>query len=179
MRVTIDHGSIEILQGDITRQDTEAIVNAANNHLWMGGGVAGAIKRIGGEEIESEAVAQGPIEIGEAVGTSAGTLQAKYVIHAAVMGQDLHTDSSYIQAATRSALILAESKQLASIAFPALGTGVGGFSVFHCAKIMLTEVIDVLMRSKHLHHVRFVLFDKSTFDAFEQEMKLQFSAKRH
>ncbi len=179
MRYSIDHGSIEVVQGDIADQETDAIVNAANNHLWMGAGVAGAIKRKGGEEIEREAVAQGPVEIGSAVITSAGALKAKHILHAAVMGQDLHTNADFITKATRNTLRLAEERNIGSMSLPALGTGVGGFSVFHCAKIMLTEAIDFLMKSKSLRHIRFVLFDKQTFDAFEQELKLQFSSKRH
>ena len=88
---------IRLLQGDIAEAETDAIVNAANNQLWMGAGVAGAIKRKGGAEIEKEAVAKGPILVGEAVATGAGNLPARYVIHAAVMGQDLKTDEAKIQ----------------------------------------------------------------------------------
>lgn len=179
MRFPINKNIIEVVQADITDQDTEAIVNAANNHLWMGGGVAGAIKRKGGEEIEREAMAKGPVEIGEAVITSGGKFKAKYVIHAVVMGQDLHTDPDKIKKATQTSLLLAEKQKISSLSFPALGTGVGGFSVFHCAKIMITEAIEFLMNAKHIHLVRFVLFDKPTFDAFEEELRLQFSAKRH
>lgn len=167
-----------MIQGDITDQDTEAIVNAANNHLWMGAGVAGAIKRKGGVEIEKEAVVQGPIEIGGAVITSGGNLKAKFVIHAAAMGQDLHTDAEKIRNATRSSLKLAEEKKITSISFPALGTGVGGFSQFHCAKIMMTEAVQFLQSSTYLTLVRFVLFDMETLSAFEEELKLEFSAKR-
>jgi len=179
MRYSIDHCSIQVLQGDITDQDTDAIVNAANNHLWMGGGVAGAIKRRGGQQIEAEAVAQGPVEIGKAVLTSGGSLPAKHVVHAAVMGQDLHTDAMKIKTATQSSLMLAETNGISSLSFPALGTGVGGFSAYHCAKIMMTEAIEFLMRSKHVHEIRFVLFDEPTFTVFEEELKLQFSTKRH
>ena len=179
MRFPINHNSIEVIRGDIADQETEAIVNAANNHLWMGAGVAGAIKRKGGEEIEREAITLGPIEVGEAVLTSAGKLKAKYIIHAAAMGQDLHTDAQKILAATKNSLLLADQKNISSLSFPALGTGTGGFSVFHCAKIMITEAISFLQGSKHVHLVRFVLLDQATFDAFEQELKLQFSAKRH
>lgn len=179
MRVSIDRGAVEVARGDITGEETDAIVNAANNHLWMGGGVAGAIKRKGGEEIEEEAVALGPIDVGEAVVTGGGALKARHVIHAAVMGQDLHTDEKKIASATRSSLVLAEREKFASISFPALGTGVGGFSVFHCAKIMLSETIRFLTSSTYLRLVRFVLFDEETFTAFEEELKLQFSAKRH
>jgi len=179
MRIPIGTSAIEIIQGDITEQDTEVVVNAANNFLWMGAGVAGAIKRKGGIEIEKEAVAKGPIEVGEAVITSAGKLKVKYIIHAAVMGQDLHTDSEKIKRATRSALKLTEEKKFSSISFPALGTGVGGFSPFHCAKIMIEEAIEFLQQSKSVRLVKFVLFDQQTFDAFQEELKLVFSKKRH
>ena len=179
MRFPIDNHSIEVAQGDITKETTDAIVNAANNHLWMGGGVAGAIKRAGGEEIEKEAMALGPVDVGQAVITSAGKLHATYVIHAAVMGQDLRTDAEKIKRATMNSLMLAEEKRISSLSFPALGTGVGGFSVFHCAKIMLTEAIAFLQRSQHLHVVRIVLFDDTTFSAFKEELSLQFSSKRH
>ena len=179
MKIPINKSTLEIMQGDITDQNTVAIVNAANNQLWMGGGVAGAIKRRGGEEIEREAMGQGPVEVGEAVVTSGGKLAAQYVIHAAVMGQDLHTDEKKIKSSTRSALQLAEKKGIASISIPALGTGVGGFSIFHCAKIMIGEAVEFLMTSKNVIEIRFVLFDKEGYDAFEGELKLQFSAKRH
>lgn len=179
MRIPINHGTLELVKGDIANEETDAIVNAANNHLWMGAGVAGAIKRKGGEEIEREAVALGPIEIGQAVLTSGGKLKAKHVIHAAAMGQDLHTDAVKIKTATLSALTLAEKHQLISISFPAMGTGVGDFSPFHCAKIMLTEAIQFLQTSKHNKTIHVVLFDQETYDAFEQELKLQFSTKRH
>jgi O-acetyl-ADP-ribose deacetylase (regulator of RNase III) len=95
------------------------------------------------------------------------------------MGQDLRTDASKIQLATRNALNIADEKNIPSISFPALGTGVGGFSAFHCAKIMITEAIGFLMTSRKVNLVRFVLFDQPTLDAFEQELKLQFSSKRH
>jgi O-acetyl-ADP-ribose deacetylase (regulator of RNase III) len=179
MRVRIGVGELKILQGDITEQTTEAIVNAANNHLWMGAGVAGAIRRKGGEEIEREAVTQGPIDVGQAVITRGGSLKAKYVIHAAAMGQDLQTDANKIKAATRNSLLLADQHKIFSISFPALATGVGGFSPFHCAKIMITEAVEFLQNANHLRTVCFVLFDTSTYDAFEEELKLQFSSKRH
>ena len=179
MQIRINKGTIEVIKGDITEQTTDAIVNASNNHLWMGAGVAGAIKRKGGIEIEQQAIAQGPVEIGNAVITTAGKLQSKFVIHAAVMGQDLHTNPENIKNATKSSLKFAEQKKITSICFPALGTGVGGFSIFHCAKIMITEAIDFLSSSQHLKLVKIVLFDEQTFNAFTEELKLQFSVKRH
>lgn len=179
MKVNIGHAALEIIQGDIADQDTEAVVNAANNYLWMGSGVAGAIKRKGGEEIEREAMAQAPIEIGSAVITSGEKLKAKYVIHAAAMGQDLHTDTNKVKLSTINSLKLAEAKEIKSISFPAIGTGVGGFSIFQCANVMTSEAINFLQKAKHLNLVRFVLFDKATLDAFNEELKLQFSSKRH
>lgn len=179
MRIPINRGSIEIVRGDIAEESSDAIVNAANNHLWMGAGVAGAIKRKGGDEIEQEAIAKGPINIGDAIITRAGSLATRHVIHAAVMGQDLHTDATKIEKATLSSLQLAEKHKFTSMSFPALGTGVGGFSPFHCAKIMIATSVGYLQGSKHLRNVRLVLFDQATFDAFEEELKLQFSSKRH
>ena len=160
---------VELVEGDITEQEVDAIVNAANNELWMGGGVAGAIKRKGGEEIEREAVSKGPIEVGSAVETGAGRLPAKYVIHAAVMsGRDLKTDAEKIRRATRSALELAERLGVESIAFPALGTGVGGFPFEECAKIMLSEVKGFAQGAKNVKLVRFVLYGREAFEAFKR-----------
>lgn len=178
MKVKILNNTLEIIQGDITEQDTDAIVNAANNHLWMGSGVAGAIKRKGGQEIEDEAIMLGPIEIGQAVITKAGKLKAKFVIHAAGMGQDLKTDSDKVKNATRNSLLLAEKSELNSISFPAIGTGVGGFSIYQCAKVMLQEAIDFMQKSDNLKLIRFVLFDKETYNVFEKELKNKFSATR-
>jgi O-acetyl-ADP-ribose deacetylase (regulator of RNase III) len=171
--VEIGNGEIEITKGDITEAATEAIVNAANNHLWMGAGVAGAIKRKGGIEIEREAVSKGPVKTGEAVITGAGKLKAKYVIHAAGMGQDLQTDAQKVKDATRSSLELADSHKISSIAFPAIGTGVGGFPVSECARIMVGEAASFLQKSKSLRKVMFVLFDESTEDAFRAALESQ------
>src|SRR5438128_7903252 len=95
---------MEVVEGDITQLDVDAIGNAANDHLWMGAGVAGAIKRAGGEAIEREAVAKGPIPVGSAVATGAGRLHARHVIHGAVMGQDLRTSAELIGQTTRACL---------------------------------------------------------------------------
>lgn len=179
MRIHVGKGEISVLRGDIAVQDTDGIVNAANNQLWMGAGVAGAIKRKGGAVIEQEAMARGPIEIGSAVSTSAGALKAKRVIHAAVMGQDLHTDADFIKKATRSSLVLAEKEGLTSVAFPALGTGVGGFSLYHCASLMIGEVLDFMVRAAKLREARFVLFDAEACEIFEKELKSRFTVHGH
>jgi O-acetyl-ADP-ribose deacetylase (regulator of RNase III) len=170
MMTRIGPAVLAILQGDITDQEVDAVVNAANNHLLMGSGVAGAIKRKGGDAIEQEAMALGPVEIGEAVLTSAGSLRARHVIHAAVMGQDLHTNAGLIRKATHNSLTLAERNQLGSLAFPALGTGVGGFPLGDCAGIMLAETIDFFPHAKFVREVRFVLFDRAGLEIFEKEL---------
>ena len=159
--------SIEIVDDDIAAQTTDAIVNAANNAFWMGSGVAGAIKSRGGNTIEHEAMAQGPVEPGACVLTSAGRLAAKHVIHAAVMGQDLATSAALIETATASALRLADARGLASIALPAFGTGVGGFPIAQCARIMFLAVRAHAPAARSLRLVRFVLFGQTAYSAFE------------
>lgn len=161
---------ITLRQGDITREETEAIVNAAHSSLWMGGGVAGAIKRVGGGEIEEEAVKKGPISVGEAVVTGAGKLSCKYVIHAAVMGPDLVTDEEKIRAATRNSLLRAQELGLKSIAFPALGTGVGRFPYSEAAEVMVQEVGEHLAKECSLEEVVFVLYGEEAYRAFEKVM---------
>jgi O-acetyl-ADP-ribose deacetylase (regulator of RNase III) len=162
---------IEIQKGDITKMEIEAIVNAANNRMLMGGGVAGAIKRAGGKVIEDEAVKQAPIPIGEALVTRAGRLNAKYVIHAAVMGMDFQTDAEKIQKATHNSLVQAVEFGIKSIAFPALGTGVGGFPMDECARIMINEVHNFISGKNGLAKVVFVLYDDAAYRTFKSEME--------
>jgi len=158
--------TIEIADGDIAAERTDAIVNAANNEFWMGAGVAGAIKLHGGAEIEREAMALGPVEPGACVVTSSGKLAARFVIHAAVMGQDLRTSAEIIEQATTNALKTADQQHLASVAFPAFGTGVGGFSLDACARIMLGAVRRFAPSASSLHVVRFVLFGRRAYEVF-------------
>lgn len=162
---------LEVYKGDITRLELDALVNAANNRLWMGGGVAGAIKRAGGSQIEAEAVKKGPIAIGEAVSSGAGRLKARYIIHAAVMGQDLRTDAEKIRQATRNSLLRADELRLKSLAFPALGTGVGGFPLDECARVMIAEVLDYSADKTGLERVVFVLYDETAYRIFARELK--------
>ena len=162
---------IEVVRGDITKADVVAIVNAANNELWMGAGVAGAIKRAGGDVIESEAVAKGPIMPGEAVYTGAGRLPFKIVIHAAVMGQDLRTSDKPIRQATIASLNIAEKLEMESIAFPAFGTGVGGFPMMACANIMTKAVLAYQLLSEQIRRVQFCMFDDLGYAAFTEALK--------
>ena len=128
---------LEVVEGDIAALDVDAVANAANDHLWMGAGVAGALKRAGGEEVEREAVAKGPIPVGTAVATGAGRLPARWVIHGAVMGQDLRTSADLIERTTVACLGLSDELGCESLALPAFGTGVGGFPLDECARIMV------------------------------------------
>lgn len=157
---------LEVVEGDITALDVDAVANAANNHLWMGSGVAGAIKRAGGEEIENEAVAKGPIEVGDAVATTAGCLAARWVVHGAVMGQDLRTSAELVRGTTESCLRVAEELGAESLALPAFGTGVGGFPVEECAQIMVGTVRRHEPRA--LRRVVFAVFGADAQAAFER-----------
>lgn len=168
---------IEVCKGDITQLELDALVNAANNHLWMGGGVAGALKRAGGKEIEAEAVSQGPIPVGEAVVTGAGRLKARYIIHAAVMGQDLRTDAAKIRQSTKNSLLRADEISIKSIAFPALGTGVGGFPLDECARIIISEVNQYSARKTALERVVFALYNEPAYQIFKQELDRQLQLK--
>ncbi len=160
---------IRIINGDISLMDTDAVVNAANNHLWMGAGVAGALKRRGGQEIEKEAVAKGPIPVGEAVFTKGYNLPARYVIHAAVMGQDLRTSADLIRRATYNSMRVADELGLSSISFPALGTGVGGFPLDRCAEIMYEEILRYEREhpDTSIKEVVFVLYGDNAYNIFK------------
>jgi O-acetyl-ADP-ribose deacetylase (regulator of RNase III) len=162
---------VETVKGDITKVNTEAIVNAANNHFWMGAGVAGAIKAAGGEIIEKEAVKKGPVVPGEAVYSTAGLLPYKVVIHAAVMGQDLRTTDKLIRQATVSSLNIADQLKIKSIAFPAFGTGVGGFPMKACANLMGATVFGFQKIARHLEKVQFCLFDEYGYKFFTESVQ--------
>ena len=132
---------VEVREGDITEFEGDAIVNAANSLMIMGGGVAGAIKRKGGEEIEREAMSKAPVPVGQAIYTSAGRLKAKYIIHAPTMPEPamrIPPENAYL--ATKAALRLAKELGVKSIAFPAMGAGVGGLSVYESTRQMLKAI---------------------------------------
>lgn len=155
---------LEVRDGDIAAVEVDAVANAANDRLWMGAGVAGALKRAGGDEIEREAVALGPIPLGSAVATSAGSLPARWVIHGAVMGQDLRTDADLVRRTTRSCLQLADELGCRSLALPAFGTGVGGFALAECARIMVAEARS--FEPQTLERVIFAVFGGEAYDVF-------------
>lgn len=185
---------IRVVKGDITEDTSQAIVNAANNSFLMGGGVAGAIKRKGGQIIEDQAVKQGPVEVGESVITSAGRLPAEYVIHASTMALPTSrqagifrqrrtrlnksievagkTDEVIIRKATFGALLCVQKNNISSIAFCALGCGVGGFSYVTAAKIMAQEIFRYVreVKSPTLEKITFVLNSKKPFDIFNKNV---------
>jgi O-acetyl-ADP-ribose deacetylase (regulator of RNase III) len=172
MKTSVGKTKLEIASGDITQLEVDAIANAANTELWMGSGVAGAIKRAGGEAIEVEAMLQGPIQVGEAVATTGHGLKARWVVHAAVMGQDLQTNANAIAKATRSALDCAVRCQARSIAIPAFGTGVGGFPLYQCASIMVGETVAYLKEHPHtsLRHIMFSVYSDAARAAFKNAL---------
>jgi O-acetyl-ADP-ribose deacetylase (regulator of RNase III) len=159
---------VEVVEGDIAALPVDAIANAANDRLWMGAGVAGAIKRAGGEEIEREAVAKGPIAVGDVVATDAGRLPARWVIHAAVMGQDLRTSADAIASATRRTLEVADELGAESLALPAFGTGVGGFPLDECARLMVGAARSYEPRT--LRRVVFAVYGTEAETAFRSAL---------
>jgi O-acetyl-ADP-ribose deacetylase len=159
---------MSVVEADITTLEVDAIANAANSELWMGSGVAGAIKRAGGEEIEREAVAKGPIEVGGAVPTGAGKLTARWVIHGAAMGPDLRTDEELVRRTTRSCLQVADGLGARTLALPAFGTGVGGLPLETCARAMVDVV--TAYEPESLEEVAFAVHGTAALEAFELAM---------
>jgi O-acetyl-ADP-ribose deacetylase (regulator of RNase III) len=158
---------VQLWNGDICELEVDAIVNAATTSLWMSTGVAGAIKRRGGDSIEYDAVRQGPVTIGSAVATDAGELACRYVIHAVSLGPDRRTTREAIESATRAAIAEAERLNVESLAFPALGTGVGGFPLEDAAETMVSTVRDELTRARAIKLVIFALRGAAAYAAFQ------------
>jgi O-acetyl-ADP-ribose deacetylase len=161
---------IEIWNGDICDLEVDAIVNPANVTLWMSTGVGGALKRAGGDAIEYAAVRQAPAELGGAVATPGGTLAARIVIHAVSLDRDRRTSGPTIEAAVRSAMARAREAGVTSIAFPALGSGVGGFPIEEGARITVATVRDELPASPSIAHVIFALRGAAAYAAFAEAL---------
>lgn len=167
--------SLQVVQGDLTTQEVDAIVNAANNDLQLGGGVAGAIARAGGPEIQRECDRVGSIEVGGAAITRGGRLNARHVIHAASMQLGGRTTAESLRRSTARSLELARDQGLRSIAFPAVGTGIARFPMEDCARIMIEEVVRHARGGTSLTDVRFVLFGAEAESAFRREADRQLS----
>jgi len=162
----IDGVIVRLQKGDLTQQDVDAIVSDSNNALWMGSGVAAAIKRKGGEIIEAEAVEQGPIQPGDAVIGTAGRLRSRYVIHAAAMDTKLETTGEMIAAATRSALSRASERGLQSIALPALGVGTSKFPPEDAGQVMLQEIGYHVQAGTTLRHITISVMSEQVYKGF-------------
>jgi O-acetyl-ADP-ribose deacetylase (regulator of RNase III) len=173
MEHTINASTLILSCGDITKESTDAIVNAANSSLAGGGGVDGAIHRAGGLAILQECRTIGSCPTGKAVVTTGGNLKAKYVIH--TVGPRYHDgtkrEASLLKSAYLESLKLASIHNLTSIAFPAISTGAYGYPLHEAAKIALQTTIEYLKEHQDIQLVRFVLYDQSTYDIFTQELK--------
>jgi O-acetyl-ADP-ribose deacetylase (regulator of RNase III) len=174
MHVRIEGITLRLVEGDITDLDVDAVVNAANQHLQLGAGVAGAIRARGGPAIQEECNRIGFCPVGEAVITTGGKLLAEYVIHAVgPLGSDSDADD-LLASATHSSLALADRHNLRSIAFPAISTGVFGFPMEDCAEIMLGTVIEYLENAEtHLETVIICLYGEDAFEVFADELARQ------
>ncbi len=172
MEVKINKGIISLIQGDITKQDTEAIVNAANKTLLGGGGVDGAIHRAGGKAILEECIKIGGCETGEAVITTGGNLPAKYVIHTVgpVYRDGTRGEPDLLASAYRSSLTLASANNIKSISFPSISTGAYRFPLEQAAGIALQIAINYLHEHDYIELICFVLFGQDAFDAFEKKL---------
>ncbi len=164
--------TVEIVQGDITALTVDAVVNAANTDLKLGSGVAGAIRKKGGPEVQTECDEHAPISLGEAAITGAGNLGAKFVIHAAAMHLGGTVSSESLKASTVNALKRAKENNVKTLAFPAIGTGVGNFPIRDCANIMISSVLEYLSNEESsITKVYFVLFDSEGYEVFKEVLE--------
>jgi len=165
--------TITVIKGDITKvEGFRAIVNPANSMMIMGGGVAGAIRRAGGEEIEAQALKHAPVPVGRAVATHAGKLRVDYVIHAPTMERPaMRTDLNRVRKAVNAALKVAENLKIESVAFPGMGTGIGGLDPESAAEAMIDEILAFLKESKHVKAVGLIAYTKDLYEAFLKAIK--------
>jgi O-acetyl-ADP-ribose deacetylase (regulator of RNase III) len=170
MHKTVNQSVIELVEGDITEMDTEAIVNAANTALQLGAGVAGAIRSKGGPRIQEECNQLGGTYVGGAVITTGGDLMARYVIHAVGPQMGEGNEDQKLENAAKNSLITADRRGLKSIAFPAISTGIYGFPIDRCARIMVSATAEYLRGETGIERVVFCLFGKESYKAFEKEL---------
>lgn len=173
MEWKVGPATLELVEGDITRQDTEAVVNAANKYLRPGGGVDGAIHRAGGPAIETECRGLGGCPTGEARITTGGNLKAGYVIHTVgpVYKDGRHHEPELLASCYRESLKLASAKGIKSLSFPSISTGVYGYPMEDAATIALKTVIDYLGHHPEIQRVRFVLFGKAAYEVYEKALQ--------
>ena len=171
MEMKVGNSVLELVEGDITEMQTEAIVNAANARLILGGGVAGAIRRKGGPKIQQECNETGGTFVGGAVKTTGGNLKAKYVIHAVGPRMGEGNEDNKLKNATLNSLKLMDEYNLKSIAFPAISTGIFGFPIDRCSKIMINVAKEYLQGITQIEKIIFCLYSASDFEVFEKELK--------
>jgi len=172
VKVQVGQATLELVEGDLTRQDTEAIVNAANSSLLGGGGVDGAIHRAGGPKILAECRQLGGCPTGEARLTTGGNLQARYVIHTVgpIYRDGLHREPELLASCYRESLKLAAAKGLTSLAFPSISTGAYGYPMAAAARIALKTTLDYLKAHPEIKLVRFVLFGRPAYEVYAQAL---------
>ncbi len=170
----LDKTTLELMQADITDLDVDVVVNAANQHLQLGSGVAGAIRAKGGPSIQEECNRIGGTPVGTAVMTGAGNLRARQVIHAVGPQMGEGDEDKKLASAVRSALALADRHGMKSIALPAISTGVFGFPIDRAARIMLTEIQRFLQGGTKLDRVVLCLYDEEAFGVFKKELRRGF-----
>jgi O-acetyl-ADP-ribose deacetylase (regulator of RNase III) len=175
MKVEINNSLLELHDGDITEMQTDAIVNAANERLILGGGVAGAIRTKGGPEIQAECNKIGGTFVGGAVITTAGNLKTKHVIHAVGPRMGEGNENEKLKNATLNSLKLADENNLKSISFPAISAGIFGFPIESCAEIMLNITIEYLNGQTGLQKVIFCLFGDDSYQIFAKQLKQEIS----
>ena len=175
MKVKINNRVLELLDGDLTEMDTDAIVNAANAQLVLGGGVAGAIRKKGGPKIQEECNKIGGTFVGGAVITSGGNLKAKHVIHAVGPRMGEGDEDQKLKNATLNSLKVAVENNLKSISFPAISTGIFGFPIGRCAEIMLKTTIDYLKGQTSMERVVFCLFGRDSYEVFANQLEKETS----
>ena len=173
MEVKANQSTISLVEGDITKEETDAIVNAANSRLAGGGGVDGAIHRAGGPSIMEECKKIGGCPTGKAVITTGGNLKAKNVIHTVgpIYSGGRKNEAELLASAYRESLKLASSKGLKSIAFPSISTGAYGYPLSEAANVAINTVLEYLKANTDLKLVRFVLFGRQAYDEYEKVLK--------
>ncbi len=171
----IGRARVRILMGDVSEQDTDAIAIAANDRLWMSGTIANAVKQKAGEDVETLAMKQGPAPIGSVVVTDGGGLNAKFLMHVVIMGQDIKTSYDNIKEGVISLVRKSDELGLASISMPALGTDVAKFPAHEAAKSIIDGIIDSLLDAENIREIRIVLRNEGIYKTFVQEFERQFS----
>ena len=162
---------IKLVEGNIVLLEVEAVVNAANKSLVLGGGVAGAIRSYGGPSIQEECNKVGPIQVGEAVITNAGKLKAKYVIHAVGPVSGEGEEEEKLRSTTLASLKIAEEKKIKDIVFPAISTGIFGFPIQRCSEIMLKTALEFLEKNDYPQEIIFCLYGQEAYSVFEKTLE--------